>query len=161
MSSDEDGAELMAAFKRNGAQKSAQSPTEALSSFVAGDVITEPTLEAEEDRIESHDPSRPRRALYVRAKPVDNESEYIYYEPAEEVEEIIREFSRKGEVWYDVRLFGGGTRQVSAHGKGGFAKPFTLVKAAQWRQLRRKVPSYISPGLSLLYLYSPLDLARF
>jgi hypothetical protein len=120
MSSDEDGVELMAAFKRNGTRKSAQPSTEAPSSFVAGDSISEPTPTAEEDRIESHIPSGPRRALCVRIPPVDNQSEYVYYEPAEEVEEIIREFSRKGEVLYDVRLFGHVTKQVSAHGKGSF-----------------------------------------
>jgi hypothetical protein len=117
MSSDEDGAELMAAFKRNGARKSAQPPTNAPSSTVAGDSTSEPTP-TPEDRIESHDPPIPRRALCVRVKPVDNESEYVYYEPTEEVEEVIREFSRKGEVLYDVRLLGGVTKQVSAHGKG-------------------------------------------
>jgi hypothetical protein len=117
MSSDEDGAELMAAFKRNGARKPAQESTNVPSSTVAGD-STSASTPTPEDRIESHDVPMPRRALCVRVKPVDKESEYVYYEPAEEAEEVIREFSRRGEVLYDVRLLDGATKQVSAHGKG-------------------------------------------
>jgi len=59
-----------------------------------------------------------RKAICVRAKPLVDRSEYIYYEPKEEVEGIIREFSSRGDMLYEVRLFGDRTKQVSDSGKG-------------------------------------------
>lgn len=59
-----------------------------------------------------------RKAICVRAKPLDDRSEYVYYEPKDEVEGILREFSRRGDMIYEVRLFGDRTKQVSESGKG-------------------------------------------
>jgi hypothetical protein len=64
--------------------------------------------------------SRTRRALCVRVEPIDDKEEYVYYEPKDEVEGILREFSRRkgGDLLYEVRLFGDKTKQVSDSGKG-------------------------------------------
>ena len=59
-----------------------------------------------------------RRALCVRVKPVKKKDEYVYFEPKDEVEGILREFSKKGDMLYEVRLFGDKTKHVSASGKG-------------------------------------------
>lgn len=63
----------------------------------------------------------------MRVKPVEDKEEYVYYEPKDEVEGILREFSRKGAMIYEVRLVGDRIKQVSESGKGSPS----AVKAAQ------------------------------
>ena len=42
-----------------------------------------------------------------------NRQEYTYFEPKDEVESILREFTTKGRVMYKVILEGGATKEVS------------------------------------------------
>ncbi|KAF2830729.1 hypothetical protein CC86DRAFT_343714 [Ophiobolus disseminans] len=111
MSSDEDGSQLMAAFKgggRNAAPpKVAKQPT-----LSPADLMSEHSSEAEVDTPRSEKPTT-RRALCVRVEPVDKKDEYVFYEPKDEVEGILREFSKKREVLYEVRLFGDNTKQIT------------------------------------------------
>lgn len=66
-----------------------------------------------EDVLNAESPAIARRLLHIRPKPVRNKHEYTYYEPQDEVESIVREFTRKGDIIYKVRLAAGGTREVS------------------------------------------------
>lgn len=54
-----------------------------------------------------------QRVLHIRPKPVKDKDEYIYYEPQDEVESILRESVKGGNIAYEVRLVGGGSREVS------------------------------------------------
>jgi hypothetical protein len=119
MSSDDDGAELMAAFKSRGARKAAppkiaEQPAQSPEASASGH-----NSEGESGRSLSNT-SRTRRALCVRVEPIDDKEEYVYYEPKDEVEGILREFSKRkgGDLLYEVRLFGDKTKQVSDSGKG-------------------------------------------
>jgi hypothetical protein len=116
MSSDEDGVDLMAAFKSKGARKA--TPPRAVERRQPSPAVSDSKASGSENA--SSRPNKPttRRAVCVRAKPLDDRSEYVYYEPKDEVESIVREFSRKGDVIYEVRLFGDRTKQVSESGKG-------------------------------------------
>ena len=58
-------------------------------------------------------PSKVRRVLQIRPSPVRNRDEYTYFEPQDEVESILREFTTKGRVMYKVKLEGGVTKEVS------------------------------------------------
>ncbi|KAH6106182.1 hypothetical protein HBI81_252880 [Parastagonospora nodorum] len=95
MSSDEDGAQLMAAFQRKGSRKAAPPPE---PSRIASPVEpAEPDQDVEATGRDAEEPGV-RRALYVRVKPVSNRDEYVYYEPVEEVEEIVKGYSRRGDM---------------------------------------------------------------
>jgi hypothetical protein len=127
MSSDEDGAELMAAFKKNAGLKA--TPVEKMQS---PGPAKEPTAthnsEPERSRSRASSVPKTRRALCVRVRPILNKDEYTYFEPEDEVEEIIGEFSRRRDILYDVKLISGVSKQVSASSKGG---PVKAVKAGQ------------------------------
>jgi hypothetical protein len=66
-----------------------------------------------EDIINAESPPKVRRLLHIRPKPIRNKHEYVYYEPQDEVESIVREFTWKGDIVYKVQLAAGGTREVS------------------------------------------------
>ena len=115
MSSDEDGAALMAAFKKNGASKAGAAsakpttrPAVSSPSTVSGNVSEE-----EGDIVNVESPPRTRRLAYVRAPPVRNKREYTYYEPQDEILAIEREYSRRGKMLYQVLLSGDTTKEVS------------------------------------------------
>ena len=107
----------MAAFKRKGGRPTAPRPATEQPSPYSSNGGSARSVETQ-DR-SSRAPSRPRtrRALCVRVKPIEKKDEYVYYEAKDEVEGILREFSKKGDMFYEVRLFGDRTKQVSAAGK--------------------------------------------
>ncbi|KAH7346025.1 hypothetical protein BKA66DRAFT_576699 [Pyrenochaeta sp. MPI-SDFR-AT-0127] len=107
MSSDEDGAKLMASFKKKGEQKSVAAPAqlEKQPSFSPADFLSEDEPAGEETHKNVDTGPIIRRLMYVRAVPVRDKHEYTYYEPEDEVEDIIREFSRRGKTVFEVRLW--------------------------------------------------------
>ena len=124
MSSDEDGVALMAAFKigghkalpRQSAPRHSRSPNTSVPHSVS---------EEEENTTMSRSPPRTRRLAYIRAPPVRNKSEFEYYELEDEVVEINQEYSRRGEMLYQVRLSSGKIKEVSdtkVHVREGFAR---------------------------------------
>jgi hypothetical protein len=117
MSSDEDGAELMAAFKKNAGPKA--TPLDKAQSHGPVEESTA-THNSEPGRSRSREEptSKTRRALCVRVRPVLDRDAYTYFEPEDEVEEILREFSRRGDMLYDVMLLSGSSKQVSVPSKG-------------------------------------------
>jgi hypothetical protein len=130
MSSDEDGAELMAAFKRKGARKAAPPPRTEVEATPVEDAVSEHTAEAEAEKELTPKPLATRRAICVRVKPVSNGEEYVYYDPVEEVEEIVNEYSHKGDMLYEVKLVGNIQKQVSAAGKGKPSESFESGKGS-------------------------------
>lgn len=111
MSSSEDGEDLIAAFKKGEKVKSiapsskSGSDDDLIATFKKGGAMKSITT--------SPQPTT-RKALCVRVLPVRNKEEYIFYEPKDEVVEIVREFSRRGIFNYEVKLLGNKTREVSA-----------------------------------------------
>jgi hypothetical protein len=118
MSSDEDGATLMAAFKQNGHRKAAQLPSRQRISKSPDVAMSERSATVDGSVSLPEEVHLPRRAICVRVKPVHDREEFTFYEPQEEIEDIIREFKRRGDMHYEVRLFGDTTKEVSARGKG-------------------------------------------
>ncbi|KAF1833747.1 hypothetical protein BDW02DRAFT_370542 [Decorospora gaudefroyi] len=117
MSSDEDGAALMAAFKKKSPRrKSSATPLRpAKQAFFSPGALFSEDGSAEElgDSIAVQTPPPRRRIAALRVSPVRNREEYTYYEPKDEVEGIIREFSKRGEMRYQARLFGDSTKEIS------------------------------------------------
>jgi hypothetical protein len=118
MSSDEDGVALMASFKQKGSRKPAQVPSRQRASRSSEIAMSEQSATIDGGNSQSEEVRLPRRAIGVRASPVHDREEFTYYEPQEEIECIVREFKRKGDMYYKVRLFGDTTKEVSMHGKG-------------------------------------------
>jgi len=58
-------------------------------------------------------PPQKRKLAYVRVSPVHNRHEYEYYEPGDEVESIVRQYGKLGEMRYEVRLAGDMIKQIS------------------------------------------------
>jgi hypothetical protein len=125
MSSDEDSAQLMAAFKSAGRRKAALPPPPAQQPVhIVEDSNSEHSLEVEEDRSKPQALSGTRRALCVRVKPVSRKDEFVYYEPPEEeVVEILRDYPGRKMV-YDVRMSDDSTKQVSEYSKGSPTEDF-------------------------------------
>ena len=122
MSSDEDGAALMAAFKKKpppgpkaNAALSTPRPTPAREASDSPATMSMPDDMDEEFTMHIETPPRKRRAVCVRIPSAKvKKAEYKYYEPQDEVEKILREFAgRKGEMIYEVRLSGDRVKQVS------------------------------------------------
>ncbi|KAF2036763.1 hypothetical protein EK21DRAFT_106074 [Setomelanomma holmii] len=113
MSSDEDGAQLMAAFKRKGERKAARLPAVEQESLIVANSVPEGSVDSKDRTSRALSPLKTRRALCVRVKRLDRTDEYVYHEPKDEVEGILREFSRKGDMLYEVRLFGDRTKQIT------------------------------------------------
>ena len=132
MSSDEDVNQLLAAFKKSdtiksgaNARTSATSPHQSTpkhspvqrlppkkrASVSSKNFLSESNLA--EDVVRAQPSPKVRRLLYIRPKPLKNKDEYIYHEPKDEVETIVREFAKRDTISYEVRLIGGETRKVS------------------------------------------------
>ena len=112
MSSDEDGSDLMASFKRG---KGSAAATRKQASVSPGMFFSEDESSGGENDAPG---SRPRTAdrrvaVCVKVPAVRNRSEYTYYEPKTIVDRVLREFTRKGEIMYDVDLSTGHSRSVS------------------------------------------------
>jgi hypothetical protein len=129
MSSDEDGAQLMAIFQKQTSRNAPSPQRKEQPSVPARDLVLEHSPEAEGSMSRAQSPRKTRRALCVRVKPVENKDEYTYYEPRDEVEAIVREFSKRGNMLYEVRLSDGSTKQVSVLGKGSLSGTSAGVKA--------------------------------
>ncbi|CAI9637243.1 unnamed protein product [Alternaria burnsii] len=112
MSSDEDSAALMAAFKKKPAGRNTSAPQvaplgEASDSPAAISLQDDTNDDVEFLRIEI--PPRKRRLLCVRIPQKQiRKAEYKYYEPQDEVEKVLHEASvgKKGEMMYRIKLFG-------------------------------------------------------
>ena len=143
MSSDEDATQLMAAFKKSGTARTGPSKSKSKSksasaappprsatprrspsrtppprkqkqkrvSIAVENFLSDSSSGEDLDNAES--PSKVRRVLQIRPSPVRNRDEYTYFEPQDEVESILREFTTKGRVMYKVKLEGGVTKEVS------------------------------------------------
>lgn len=107
----------MAPFKKSKGRKPAPPKIPERSKSSSADILAE-NASGTEDGTPGSERTTTRRALFVRPKPIVKKDEYVYYEPKDEVEGIIREYSRKGDMFYEVRLFGDTTKEVSEHGKG-------------------------------------------
>jgi hypothetical protein len=109
MSSDEDGAELMAAFKKGGrsAPPKPRQPSVSPGMFISEDSSTE-------ESPMNPTPSLFRRvAVAVRVKPIKNREDYAFYELKDEVARVLREFRLKGDIMYEIKLTNGNIQQVS------------------------------------------------
>ncbi|KAL1801572.1 hypothetical protein ACET3X_001914 [Alternaria dauci] len=112
MSSDEDGAALMAAFKKKPAGPKRSAPqaaptTEASDSPAA--VFSEGDMDDDLETLHIEIPPRRRRAVCVRIPQKHiRKADYKYFEPKDEVEKVLREFpvGSKGEMVYKIKLFG-------------------------------------------------------
>jgi chromodomain-helicase-DNA-binding protein 4 len=116
MSSDDDGADLMASFKKGERVKPSPRAQEP-QSFSPSNFISDQS--SGDDAASKRSPVVARKAVAVRAAPVRNRSEYKYYEPVEEkLAKILREYSHKGDLLYEVKLVSGATKQVSKITRG-------------------------------------------
>ncbi|KAF2690124.1 hypothetical protein K458DRAFT_290576 [Lentithecium fluviatile CBS 122367] len=115
MSSEDDGADLMAAFKKSGRttpKPNAPPRTAQHSTFSPGNFVSEQSSGDD-------GPRKPaprvgvRKLVAVRVLPVRNRHDYTFYEPKETVESIVREFQKKGDLMYEVKLASGITKQVN------------------------------------------------
>jgi len=111
MSSDEESAALMAAFRTEGAGSALAKNT----SFSPSAPLANNHSDGDDNAVRANIPPRKQRVLCVRVPTVKiNTADYTYYEPVNEVETILREFAGKGrDMMYQVRLFGGCIKQVS------------------------------------------------
>jgi len=114
MSSEEDGADLMASFQM-GARPSAKAKTSPGTtkqpSFSPGAFVSEQS--SGEYGAQSRAPrASVRKVVAVKATPVRNRSQYKYYEPKETVESILREYRKRGNLMFEVKLTGGVKKQV-------------------------------------------------
>lgn len=108
MSSDEeDVVNLIAAFQKGPRKLSLRGRSR--PSFSPGNFISS----GDEDHASQSSPAQPRKAVAVVVSPVRNREEYTYYEPREAVQNILREFTHKGDLMYEVKLSDGNTREVS------------------------------------------------
>lgn len=124
MSSDGDAADLMAAFKKGTTQGNtkgtAKDPRQTTPSrrkqpsFSRGQFISDESSAEEDEGVSQLSLPSTRKVVAVRVRPVRNRSEYTYYEPKDTVVHIMREFRRKGEIMYEVKLTSGTTKQVSS-----------------------------------------------
>jgi hypothetical protein len=105
-----------------------------------------------EDLDKAESPPKVRRLLQIRPSPVRNRNEYTYYEPRDEVESIVREFTTKGRVMYMVKLEGGATKEVR-----GAASP------SNWERVRAVAVTAAAAvaGERRLVLYSEAPLIMF
>jgi hypothetical protein len=147
MSSDEDGTTLMAAFKRKGTRKAAPPPRTEAEAIPMEDSVSNHTAEAEAEKEPAPKPPATRRAVCVRVKPVSNRDDYVYYDPAEEVDEIVKEYSKKGDMLYEVKLVGNIKKQVSVAGKG---RPTELFESG-----KGTIVAAITPWTGCVYKLLP------
>jgi chromodomain-helicase-DNA-binding protein 4 len=136
MSSDDDATQLMATFRKGGATRSGatapksasgtpaprrstprrsparKEPPKKRASIVVENLLSESS--SGEDVSNAESPPKVRRLLQIRPKPITNKEEYIYYEPKDEVESIVKESTARGNnIAYVVKLVGGEAKEVS------------------------------------------------
>lgn len=136
LTSDEDEADLMALFKKGPKipprEKKARSQTA--------------TRDSSERKAQVS-----QKLAGVEVPPVQNRSEYIYYDGKNAVQRIRREFEKRGELFYDVELVDGTYKQVSKLCHGSTAKvlatfttlaSFTALKFCSGLLLRSSHPLF-------------------
>ncbi|KAL6707679.1 hypothetical protein ACN47E_003800 [Coniothyrium glycines] len=115
MSSDEDGATLMAAFRKGGIRAKAAAPQPGGSSTQRSPTPAALVSRAEDaaNSVSEAPSPQTRRLAFVRAPPIPNPNEYTYYEPQDEVVEVLKEYSRRGQMLYEVTYSSGETKEIS------------------------------------------------
>ena len=106
----------LASFQQKGARKASPAKRKRTSVSPGMFFSDDSSAQEESSKLKGKSPSRRsagRLLVAVRVQPVINREEYVYYEPKEEVERIVREYHRKGMIMYEVKLIDGATRQVS------------------------------------------------
>jgi len=108
-SSDEDGADLMASFKKD-AKRTTPTRSENQPSFSPSNFISDQSSGDDTSK-----PSQNARQIFkaVVVSPIRNKHEYIYWEPRDDVQSILREYTKRGETMYEIKLTGGASKQVS------------------------------------------------
>lgn len=150
MSSDEDTATLMAAFKKKAAPGFG-------SNAISFQPINQHSRRASSSKARTSDnesilriqtPPVKRRLHSVRIPPVNiNRAEYTYYEVRDEVERVVREFSGKdGDVSYEVQVTGNRLMEVSSTSYEGCS---LTGKGARlfYKITQPPIPSALSPLL--------------
>ncbi|KAJ4295425.1 hypothetical protein N0V90_007437 [Kalmusia sp. IMI 367209] len=105
--SDEDGASLMAFFKAGAKDKARRQ-----MSFLPTNVVSDQDSASEEARSQRSQRA-PQKLISIRVEPVRNRHEYIYYEPQESVQNVRREYQKKGQLMFEVELDSGTLKQVT------------------------------------------------
>jgi chromodomain-helicase-DNA-binding protein 4 len=110
---DHDTSRLMAAFKKNTGKR-----TDAVSTTSTPRTRTRTRTRTPTPTRTSSPPSppqrsRPRKLVGVFPSPVKNRDDYVYYEPVDNVAAIIREFTKRGDIMYQVNMSSGTSTQVS------------------------------------------------
>lgn len=149
MSSDEDDATLMASFKQKRSRKPAQVPSRQRASRSSEVAMSEQSATVDRDGSQWGEAQMPRRAIGVRVSPVRDREEFKYYEPQKDIENIVREFKRRGDMFYKVRLFGNTTKEVRAHGKGreNYPRGKSKGRPAEAQRAKNGLPLYSSVSL--------------
>lgn len=102
----------MASFKKG--SRAAPSPKRKEASVSPGMFFSDDSSVGDEDTTSWSAENIERRvAIAVRAAPVKNREEYTYYEPKDGVDQILREYRRKGGFMYKAQMSNGQTQQVS------------------------------------------------
>jgi chromodomain-helicase-DNA-binding protein 4 len=120
MSSDDDPSALMAAFKKGAPPKKVlesrasrpASPPRKQASSSPGQSILADESGNRNGGTGIQPVTLARKAVAVVVAPVRNRAEYTYYEPQDTVDNIVREFQRKGHFIYEVKLTNGRIQQV-------------------------------------------------
>ncbi|KAF2849819.1 hypothetical protein T440DRAFT_425702 [Plenodomus tracheiphilus IPT5] len=110
MSSDDDGVQLMAAFKKKAGLNPSAAPHRTSTPRRVVSIGSTPAPIA---FTPINKAPKKRKLAYVHVSPVRNKEDYTYYEPKDEVEGIIRDYLRRGEMRYEVRLWGDKTKEIS------------------------------------------------
>jgi chromodomain-helicase-DNA-binding protein 4 len=123
MSSDDDPSALMAAFKKGAppkkvlesrASRPAPPPRKQASSSSGQSILADESGN-KNGGTSIQTVTLPRKAVAVVVTPVRNRAEYTYYEPQDTVDNIVREFQRKGHFMYEVKLTNGRIHKVSEY----------------------------------------------
>lgn len=133
MSSDEDTAALMAAFKKEAPSFASNAipvqPVEQRSRRASSSLAVKSDNES---LLHVQTPPMKRRLHSVRIPPANiNRAEYTYYEARDDVERVVRKFSGEdGVMSYEVRVTGNRSKQVSPTSYKGCA--LSQVKAPDY-----------------------------
>ncbi|KAH7135393.1 PHD/FYVE-zinc-finger like domain-containing protein [Dendryphion nanum] len=110
-----DGSIDISSFQREGNNKAPPPPNHTASvspgMFFSDDSSSGEELANGQRKLTAH--SKSRTLISIRPKPLKDRDKYIYYEPRDEVVRILKEWSRKGIIIYEVKLADGKTRQAT------------------------------------------------
>jgi chromodomain-helicase-DNA-binding protein 4 len=112
---DHDASLLMAAFRKNTRKNTAAistASTPRTRTRTRTRTLT-PTRTSSSPLPSPPQQSRPRKLVGVFPSPVKHRDDYVYYEPIDNVAAIIREFTKRGDIMYQVNMSSGTSTQVS------------------------------------------------